>query len=89
MGIISVELKSPAATFSLRKSLGEWAASATVIMPHMCTLPRKQAFEPNDDASLLSRAFDQPVRDPVYERALAWAAALTEPKSELDRLARY
>jgi hypothetical protein len=78
MGIISVELKSPSATFLLRKSLGEWAASATVIMPQMCTLPRKQAFAPNDDASLLSQVFDQPGRDPVYERALAMAAALRE-----------
>ena len=78
MGIISVELKSPSATFLLRKSLGEWAASATVIMPQMCTLPRKQAFELNDDASLLSQVFDQPGRDPIYERALVMAAALTE-----------
>ena len=84
MGIISVELKSPAATFSLRKSLGEWAASATVIMPQMCTLPCKQAFEPNDDASLLSKVFDQPGHDPVYERALAWVAAPTGPEPELD-----
>ena len=78
MGIISVVLKSPSATFSLRKSLGEWAASAIVEMTNACSLPRKQAFAPNDDASLLSQAFDQPGRDPVYERALAMAAVLTE-----------
>ena len=82
MGIISVELKSPSATFLLRKSLGEWAASAIVEMTNACSLPRKQAFAPNDDASLLSQAFDQPGRDPVYERALAMAAALTEAGSD-------
>ena len=78
VGIISIDLKSPDATFSLRKSFGEWAASATVIMPQLCSLPRKQAFAPNDDASLLSQVFDQPGRDPVYERALAMAAKLAE-----------
>jgi glucose-6-phosphate dehydrogenase assembly protein OpcA len=77
-GIISVELKSPDATFSLRKSFGEWAASATAIMPQVCNLPRKQAFAPNDDASLLSQVFDQPGPDHVYERALAMAAKLAD-----------
>ena len=86
-GIISIELKSTAATFLLQKSFGEWAASATVLMPQMCSLPRKQAFAPNDDSSLLSQVFDQPGRDPVYEHALAWAAALTE--SGPEQMAQY
>ena len=58
--------------------IGESTASATVDMPNACGLPRKRAFWPADDASLLSQELDNPARDPVYGKALAIAAALLE-----------
>jgi glucose-6-phosphate dehydrogenase assembly protein OpcA len=78
VGILSVSIKTGDATFSVRKNHGEHTASATVDMPHACGLPRKRAFWPADDASLLSQELDRPARDPVYEKALAIAASLLE-----------
>jgi hypothetical protein len=78
VGILSVAIKTDDATFSIRKNHGERTASATVDMPHACGLPRKRAFWPADDASLLSQELDRPARDPVYEKALAIAVAVLE-----------
>ena len=74
VGILSIKLKSPAASFTIHKNYGERAASATVEMPNACGLPRKRAFWPTDDASLLSQELDQSARHVVYERALKMAA---------------
>ncbi|MGD1019023.1 MAG: glucose-6-phosphate dehydrogenase assembly protein OpcA [Verrucomicrobiia bacterium] len=79
VGIISVAIQTDDATFSIRKNHGESTASATVDMPNACGLPRKRAFWPADDASLLSQELDSPARDPVYGKALVIAAALLEP----------
>ena len=78
VGMLSIAIKTGDATFSIRKNHGESTASATVDMPNACGLPRKRAFWPLDDASLLSQEFDQPARDRVYERALVIAASLLE-----------
>ncbi len=78
VGIISVGLKSDSATVSIHKNHGERAASATVEMPDVCGLPRKRAFWPTDDASLISQELDHSARHTVYERALAMAADVSE-----------
>jgi glucose-6-phosphate dehydrogenase assembly protein OpcA len=78
VGILSVAIQTDDATFSIRKNHGERTASATVDMPNACGLPRKRAFWPADDASLLSQELDRPARDPVYEKALAIAVSLLE-----------
>jgi glucose-6-phosphate dehydrogenase assembly protein OpcA len=76
VGILSVALKTDDATFSIRKNYGENAASATIEMPNACGLPRKRAFWPTDDASLLSHELDVGTRDVVYEKALSMLVAL-------------
>jgi glucose-6-phosphate dehydrogenase assembly protein OpcA len=81
VGIVSVAIKTDDAVFSIRKNHGEHTASATVDMPHACGLPRRRAFWPADDASLLSQELDHPARHPVYEKALAMAVAVLEPGS--------
>jgi glucose-6-phosphate dehydrogenase assembly protein OpcA len=78
VGILSIAIKTGDATFSIRKNHGQSTASATVDMPSACGLPRKRAFWPADDASLLSQEFDHPARDRVYEKALVIAASLLE-----------
>jgi hypothetical protein len=78
VGLSSIAIKADEATFSIRKNYGESTASATVDMPNACGLPRKRAFWPTDDASLLSQELDHPARDPVYEKALAIAASLLD-----------
>jgi glucose-6-phosphate dehydrogenase assembly protein OpcA len=78
VGILSIDIKTPDATFSIRKDHGENTASATVVMPNACGLPRKRAFWPADDASLLSQELDHPGCDRVYEKTLAIAASLLE-----------
>jgi len=78
VGMLSIAIKTGDATFSIRKNHGESTASATVDMPNACGLPRKRAFWPADDASLLSQELDQPARDRVYEKALVIAASLLE-----------
>ncbi|MGH8678497.1 MAG: glucose-6-phosphate dehydrogenase assembly protein OpcA [Burkholderiales bacterium] len=78
VGIISITLKSASAEFVIRKNYGERTASAVVTMPNACGLPRKRAFWPTDDASLLSQELDHSARHTVYDRALAMAAALAE-----------
>jgi glucose-6-phosphate dehydrogenase assembly protein OpcA len=81
VGIVSVAIKTDDAVFSIRKNHGERTASATVDMPHACGLPRRRAFWPADDASLLSQELDHPARHPVYEKALAMAVAVLEAVS--------
>ena len=76
-----VTIKTDEATFSIRKNHGESTASATVKMPNACALPRKRAFWPLDDVSLLSQELDDATRNIVYERALAIAVALLEERS--------
>jgi glucose-6-phosphate dehydrogenase assembly protein OpcA len=75
-GLLSVELKGDGATVCIRKNPGELTASAQVAMPHVCGLPRKRAFWPTDDASLLSQELDRSGPDSVYPWALSMAAAL-------------
>jgi glucose-6-phosphate dehydrogenase assembly protein OpcA len=81
-GLLSVELKTNDSTVCIRKNCGELTASAQVTMPDVCGLPRKRAFWPTDDASLLSQELDHPAPDPVYQWALAMAAALIGLLSE-------
>ena len=76
VGILSIEMRSDAATFTMRKNYGEATASASIDTAQSCGLPRKRAFWSTDDASLLSQELDQSGRHKVYERALLMAAAL-------------
>ena len=80
VGIMSVAIKTDEATFSIRKNHGQNTASATVTMPNACGLPRKRAFWPSDDVSLLSQELDDATRNIVYERALVMAVALLEER---------
>jgi hypothetical protein len=57
------------------KSHGERTATAVVNVPNACGLPRKHAFWPKDDASLLSQELDRSTPHKVYGRALALAAS--------------
>jgi len=75
-GLLSVELKTDDATICIRKNYGELTASAQVTMSNVCGLPRKRAFWPTDDASLLSQELDRFAPDSVYKDVLAMAAAL-------------
>jgi hypothetical protein len=47
-------------------------------MPNICALPRKRAFWPTDDASLLSQELDARTPHTVYQRVLAMAAKLQQ-----------
>jgi glucose-6-phosphate dehydrogenase assembly protein OpcA len=76
VGLLSVELQADDATICVRKNPGELTASAQVDMAKVCGLPRKRAFWPTDDASLLSQELDRAAPDSVYQWALAMAAAL-------------
>lgn len=76
VGLLSIAIQTGDSTFSIRKNYGESTASATIDMPNACGLPRKRAFWPTDDASLLSQELDIVSHDIVYEKALALAAAL-------------
>jgi glucose-6-phosphate dehydrogenase assembly protein OpcA len=76
VGIISLELLSAAGSFVVRKNYGERTASATVTLPHVCGLPRKRAFWPTDEASLMSRELDRVSAHSVYLRVLKMAAAV-------------
>jgi glucose-6-phosphate dehydrogenase assembly protein OpcA len=78
VGLLSVAIQAGDATFSIRKNYGESTASATIDMPNACGLPRKRAFWPADDTSLLSQELDLGMRDTVYEKALAMAVAVLE-----------
>ena len=78
VGILSAVIKTDQATFSIRKNHGETTATATVTMPNACGLPRKRAFWPSDDVSLLSQELDDATHHIVYERALAVAVVLLE-----------
>ena len=76
VGMLSITLRSEGATFTIRKNYGESTASAHIEMPDICGLPRKRAFWPTDDASLLSQELDHSPRHTVYERALAMSARI-------------
>jgi glucose-6-phosphate dehydrogenase assembly protein OpcA len=76
VGILSFVIRTDDAQFSIRKNHGERTASAVVEMPRQCGLPRRRAFAPADDASLLSEELDQAMRHTVYERALTVASQL-------------
>jgi glucose-6-phosphate dehydrogenase assembly protein OpcA len=76
VGLLSAELRTGDATICVRKDYGEHTASAQITMANVCGLPRKRAFWPEDDASLLSQELDRLDSDPVHQRALTMAAAL-------------
>lgn len=78
VGMLSIELRSDTTTFTITKNHGEATACTTVATAQSCGLPRKRAFWPTDDASLLSQELDQSARRKVYERALTMAAALAK-----------
>jgi glucose-6-phosphate dehydrogenase assembly protein OpcA len=78
VGILSITLTSPGATFCVRKNYGEHTASAAITMPDACGLPRKRAFWPTNDVSLLSQELDHSARHSVYERSLTLAAVLAD-----------
>ena len=75
-GLLAVDLKSPSATFSLRKNHGAHTATVVVSTAVACGLPRTCALQPLDDASLISQELDHLSPHTVYERALQIAAAL-------------
>jgi glucose-6-phosphate dehydrogenase assembly protein OpcA len=75
-GVVSLKLTGEGFEVCVCKNHGESTASATLTMPNACGLPRKRAFWPTDDVSLLSQELDQNRPHRVYERALAVAAAL-------------
>jgi glucose-6-phosphate dehydrogenase assembly protein OpcA len=77
VGILSIALKGDGIDVCVRKNYGELAASATVSVTNACGLPRKRAFWPTDDASLLSQELDHSMPHRVYERALALATELS------------
>lgn len=85
VGILLIEIKTHAGAFVLRKDHGERTASATADLPGACAWPRKRAFLPADDVSLLSRELDPRGRHSVYERALDMAAQLLIAKSARRR----
>ena len=76
VGLLAIELAGGTATVSIRKHFGEWTATARVLMPRACGLPRKQAFARLDEASLLAQELEHPGRHAVYERALTMAVWL-------------
>jgi hypothetical protein len=78
VGILSIALRSDRATFTIRKNYGELTGSAHVEMPDICGLPRKRAFWPTDDTSLLSQELDHSQRHTVYERAVVMATQILQ-----------
>ncbi len=74
LGLVSLELSGSGASVQVRKNFGECTATSCMMMPAVCGLPRRQAFELLDDAQLLSQELDHARRHPVYEQALALAA---------------
>jgi hypothetical protein len=76
-GVSAVTLRSATAQFVVQKNFGEQAASAVVHMPDACGLPRKRAFWPADDASLLMQELDAMRRDTLYLRVLELAAEVS------------
>jgi glucose-6-phosphate dehydrogenase assembly protein OpcA len=76
VGMISIELRSTAGSFVVRKNYGERTAIATVTLPHVCGLPRKRAFWPTDEASLMNRELERVSAHHVYLRVLKMAAAV-------------
>jgi glucose-6-phosphate dehydrogenase assembly protein OpcA len=76
VGILSFTMTGPNIEVRVFKSHGERTATAVVNVPNACGLPRKRAFWPKDDASLLSQELDRATPHKVYERALRLAAAL-------------
>lgn len=78
VGILSVSLKGENVEVCVRKNHGERTATAIVNVPDACGLPRKRAFWPTDDASLLSQELDHTAPHKVYERALALAAKIIQ-----------
>ncbi len=76
VGILSFTMTGPKVEVRVFKSHGERTATAVVNVPEACGLPRKRAFWPKDDASLLSQELDRATPHKVYERALRLAASL-------------
>jgi len=78
VGLLSIEMNASNAIIDIHKNYGERTASARVKMPNICALPRKRAFWPTDDASLLSQELDARTPHTVYQRVLAMAAKLQQ-----------
>ena len=76
VGILSFSMTGDNGEVRVFKSHGERTATAVVNVPDACGLPRKRAFWPKDDASLLSQELDRTAPHKVYERTLAFAAAV-------------
>ena len=76
-GLLSIDLTAGRSTIRVAKNPGELTASVQINLPRVCPLPRKLAFWPTDDASLLSKQLDEAAPDTVYPWALAMAAGLT------------
>jgi glucose-6-phosphate dehydrogenase assembly protein OpcA len=76
IGLESVELLSGDASAMIQKDFGGHTAQAVVTMPHLCSVPRRQAFVPLTEASLMAQEFDHVAPHTAYERALALAVAL-------------
>jgi glucose-6-phosphate dehydrogenase assembly protein OpcA len=74
VGILSFTMTGDCGEVRVFKSHGERTATAVVNVPDACGLPRKRAFWPKDDASLLSQELDRTAPHAVYERTLRLAA---------------
>jgi glucose-6-phosphate dehydrogenase assembly protein OpcA len=75
VGILSFTMTGEDVEVRVFKTHGERTATAVVNVPEACGLPRKRAFWPKDDASLLSQELDRTSPHVVYERTLNLAAA--------------
>ena len=76
VGVVAFTIAGDDFDVCVHKNHGERTASATVSMPAACGLPRKRAFWPTDDASLLSQELDRSTPHKVYEHALALAVQI-------------
>lgn len=78
IGIESVELLSGDASAVIRKDFHGHTAHAVVMMPHLCGVPRRQAFVPLTEMALMAQEFDHVAPHKGYEHALALAASLAQ-----------
>ena len=71
--MLSITLRGPDFEVRVHKNHGEHTASVVVNVPEACGLPRKRAFEPDNEAALLDQELDRATAPAVYARALAMA----------------
>ncbi|MEI6084622.1 MAG: glucose-6-phosphate dehydrogenase assembly protein OpcA [Verrucomicrobiota bacterium] len=82
VGLLAITLRGPDFEVRVHKNHGEQTASVVVNVPDACGLPRKRAFEPDDEAALLGQELDRATAPAVYARALAMASLTFAPSAE-------